>query len=72
MKKLVMFAAGVIFAASPLFAAAESWNGTIADSKCAAKHAKGEHGGTADDSDCVKKCVEGGNKYVFVSSGKTY
>jgi hypothetical protein len=72
MKKLVMFAAAVAFTASPALAAEKTWNGTIADSKCAAKHAKGEHGGTADDADCVKKCVEGGSKYVFVSGGKTY
>ena len=72
MKKLVMFAAAVLFAASPALAAGKTWSGTIADSKCAAKHAKGEHGGTKDDADCVTKCVQDGEKYVFVANGKTY
>jgi hypothetical protein len=72
MKKLVMFAAAVLFVASPVLAAEKTWNGTLADSKCGAKHAKGEHGGTSDDSDCVTKCVKDGEKYVFVSGGKTY
>ena len=75
MKKFVMLAAAVIFVASSALAARgdeKTWNGSIADSKCAAKHAKGEHGGTAGDSDCVKQCVKGGSKFVFVSGGKTY
>ena len=73
MKKLVMFAAAVLFVASPVLAEEKSWNGTITDAKCAAKHAKAEHNGaSADDHDCVLKCVEGGQKYVFVSGGKTY
>jgi hypothetical protein len=72
MKKLVMLAAAVLFAASPVLADEKTWTGTISDAKCAAKHAKSEHGGaSSDESECVKKCVEGGGKFVFVSSGKT-
>lgn len=73
MKKFVMFAAAVAFAASPALAAEKTWNGTLSDAKCNAKHHPAEHGSQADsDHDCVTKCVEGGSKYVFVSGGKTY
>jgi len=73
MKKYVLFAAAVLFAASPALAEEKTWTGTLSDAKCAAKHAKTEHGGgSADDSECVKKCVEGGGKYVFVAGAKTY
>ena len=67
MKKYVLFAAAVLFAASPALAEEKTWNGTLSDAKCAAKHAKTEHAGaSADDHDCVNKCVEGGGKYVSV------
>ena len=73
MKKFVMFAAAVLFVASPALAEEKTWNGTVSDAKCAAKHAKTEHSGaSADDHDCVVKCTEGGQKFVFVSGGKTY
>jgi hypothetical protein len=74
MKKLTLFAAAVLFSAAPLFAAAEkTWNGTISDSMCNAKHPAGEHDGKKmTDADCTKACVEKGAKYVFVSGGKTY
>jgi len=73
MKKYVLFAAAVLFAASPAIAAEKTWTGTLSDAKCAAKHAKTEHSGaSADDHDCVNKCVEGGQKFVFVEGGKTY
>jgi hypothetical protein len=73
MKKFVMFAAAVAFAASPALAAEKTWNGTLSDAKCNAKHHPAEHGSQADsDHDCVTKCVEGGSKMVFVSGGKTY
>lgn len=73
MKKFVMFAAAVAFAASPALAADKTWNGTISDAKCAGHHSKAEHGSQTDsDHECANKCVEGGSKYVFVSGGKTY
>ena len=69
MKKLALFAAAVLFAAAPLASAAEkTWTGVIGDEKCAKTHEKaGEK-----DAECVKKCVAGGSKYVFMSEGKTY
>lgn len=73
MKKLTLLAAAILFAASPLFAAEKTWNGTISDSKCGAKHAGGEHDGKKmTDADCTKTCIDGGAKYVFVSGGKVY
>jgi len=73
MKKFALFAAAVLFAASPAMAAEKTWTGVISDAKCGAKHAKTEHAGaSADEHDCVTKCAEGGQKYVFVEGGKTY
>lgn len=73
MKKYVMFAAAVLFAASPALAAGKTWTGTLSDAKCNGTHHKAEHGDQADsDHDCVTKCVDGGSKYVFVAGGKTY
>ena len=69
MKKLVMLAAAILFAAAPIVSAADkTWTGTISDSKCAAKHAKA----TDADHECVTKCAAGGAKYVFMAGGKTY
>jgi hypothetical protein len=74
MKKFAMLTAAILFAAAPLASAADkTWNGVISDAKCNGKHSKAEHGAQADsDHDCVAKCVAGGQKYVFVSGGKTY
>jgi hypothetical protein len=72
MKKLLVFAASLLFlAAAP--AAAETWKGTIADSMCGAKHSAEKHGGKgADHRTCVEKCVKGGGEYVFLSADKLY
>lgn len=61
MKKLAITLA---FASMAVYA--ESWTGTISDSKCAAKHADASEKSMA----CAKKCVEGGASPVFVSDGK--
>jgi hypothetical protein len=64
--KRVLFLLVAVFALSPLAArAADSAkiNGWISDSMCGAKHA-----GTG--SACVKKCIEGGMKPVFVDEKK--
>jgi hypothetical protein len=74
MKKLAMLAAALLFAAAPFATAAEkTWDGVISDARCNGKHSKAEHGSQAEsDNSCVTKCVAGGQKYVFVSGGKTY
>jgi hypothetical protein len=72
MKKLLVFAASMLFLASAP-AAAETWKGTIADSMCGAKHSAEKHGGKgADHRACVEKCVKGGGEYVFLSGDKLY
>jgi len=72
MKKFAMLAAAILFAV-PALAADKTLTGVIGDAKCGDKHMKAEHGSQADsDHDCVTKCVAGGQKYVFVSGGKTY
>lgn len=73
MKKFAMFAAAVLFAAAPAIAADKTWTGRLDDSKCAGHHAKAEHGSQTDsDHECVTKCVESGQKFVFITGGKTY
>lgn len=74
MKKFVLMAAAILFATAPaLMAAEKTWSGVLSDAKCHGKHSKDEHGATmAGDHECATKCVAGGEKHVFVSSGKTY
>ena len=75
MKKFALLAAAIVFAAAPILSAAEekTWDGVISDARCNGKHSKAEHGSQADsDHSCVTKCVDGGQKYVFVAGGKTY
>ena len=74
MKKALMVIAAALWMAAPAFAADKTWNGTISDTNCKAKHAAAEeHGAKMTKADCVKACVdEHGAKYVFVSGDKTY
>jgi hypothetical protein len=72
MKKFTLLVAAVLFAASPLFAAEKTWNGTISDSKCGAKHGGEHEGKKMTDAECTKACIDGGAKYVFVSGTKVY
>ena len=72
-KTFTLFVAAMFMAAAPLLAAEKTLNGAISDSMCGAKHPAGEHDGKKmTDADCTKACIEKGEKYVFVSSGKTY
>jgi hypothetical protein len=64
--KRSLFVAGAVFALSALAAmAADSSKvtGYISDSMCGAKHA-------GSGAECVKKCIEGGMKPVFVDDAK--
>ena len=72
MKNVLSYiAAALILGSGPAWAS--EWKGTISDAKCAAGHDASKHDGTATSHrDCVEKCVRGGQKYVFVSGGKTY
>ena len=63
MKKLVLFAAAILFAAAPLASAAEkTWNGVISDAKCNGKHAKAEHGSQADERPRLRDQVRRGRR----------
>ena len=54
-----------LFAMSAM--AADSWTGTISDSKCGAKHADASEEGSMK---CAQKCVKGGATPVFITDGK--
>jgi hypothetical protein len=74
MKKFVMLAVAMLFAAAPaLVAADKTWNGKLTDTRCKdGKHSKDEHPTVKGDHDCAAKCLAGGEKSVFLSGGKTY
>ena len=61
MKKFVLFAAAILFAAAPALSAAEkTWNGTLSDAKCDGKHPRTSTAATtAGDHDCATKCITG-------------
>jgi len=63
MKKLVLVVLGLFLCSLIAVAAPKdnSWDGWISDSKCAAKGANAAH------AQCAKKCIEGGEKAVFVT-----
>lgn len=58
----VVFA--LVLCASMVYATDSNWKGVISDSHCAAMHKTASKAA----SDCVEKCVKGGNAYVFVNS----
>ena len=72
MKKFALaVVAAAVLGTAPL--QAETWKGTITDSMCGVKHSAEKHGDkAADHAACVKKCVEGGGSYVFVSANKVH
>ncbi|MBI4891065.1 MAG: hypothetical protein HY821_10615 [Acidobacteria bacterium] len=61
MKKL-----GLFFSLAVATALAGDYTGYISESKCGAKHASASAGDVA----CVKGCIKGGAKPVFVADGK--
>ena len=65
-KTLLNSALFLTLSASTAFA--ETWNGTISDSMCGAKHVKA----TKEDMACAQKCVKGGSPAVFVVGDKVY
>lgn len=63
----------MVCSAGAVFAADQTWTGTISDSKCGASHkAMTEHNKNLTDRDCTEACVKSGGKYVFASGGKVY
>ena len=65
MKRILSLAAAIVMLSGLAARAADSSKitGWISDSMCGAKHA-------GSGSDCVKKCIEGGMKPVFVDDAK--
>jgi hypothetical protein len=61
MKKL-----GLSFAFLAVTAFAGEWTGYISETKCGAKHSDGSEASIS----CVKGCIKGGAKPVFVVDGK--
>jgi hypothetical protein len=65
MKRLLL-AAGITVAFFGLSLAAGEWTGHISDSKCGAAHS--DH--SEKSINCVRACVKGGQKPVFVTADK--
>ncbi len=64
MKRTIsLAAAALVLSPLSLMAASTQVTGWISDSMCGAKHA-------GSGADCVKKCIEGGLKPVFVDDKK--
>lgn len=61
MKKLGLATCLCVLMCVPAFAKDSKWAGWISDSKCGAKGANAAH------EACTKKCVESGEKPVFVT-----
>jgi hypothetical protein len=63
MTKRVLLTIGLYLISMTMLAAAKdmSWDGWISDSKCGAKGANAAH------ATCAKKCIDAGEKPVFVS-----
>jgi hypothetical protein len=56
-----------------VFAADQTWTGTIGDSKCGASHkSMTEHNAKLTERACTEACVKSGGKYVFVTGGKVF
>lgn len=73
MKKLAICLSALALVAAVHVNAEETWKGTISDSSCAARHSADKHGGSAQKHEaCVKKCVDGGEQYVFLAGDKIY
>ena len=74
MKKRIGAALTILFGAAFGYGAGQTWTGTISDDMCGASHKSSiEHSDKKiSEADCVKECVKGGSRYVFVSKGKVY
>ncbi len=68
LKKLSLALLTAVAFAMLAFSDTQTFTGTVSDDHCGAKHASASDEAQA----CVGKCVQGGAKYVLVSSGKVY
>jgi len=73
MKRIVLTVVATMVCSGGVFAADQTWTGTISDSMCGATHkAMLEHNKNLTDRSCTEACVKGGAKYVFASGDKVY
>ena len=74
MRRMALCVGAVMLcSAGTVFAAEQTWTGTISDSKCGASHkAMTEHNKNLTDRACTEACVKGGAKYIFATGGKVY
>ena len=61
---------GFVLIGTGVFAADQSWTGTISDKMCGADHSK--MGSKMSARDCTLACAKGGSPYVLVADGKVY
>jgi hypothetical protein len=66
MRMVISLAATLAMGAMGMFAADQSWTGTISDSMCGASH------GSTPAKACTNGCVKKGSKYVVVVGDKVY
>ena len=59
MKKILAVSALIALLTAGLWAKSQRWTGYVSDAKCGAKV----------DAACAKKCIEAGEKVVFVNDG---
>jgi hypothetical protein len=61
-----------LLCATSVFAADQTWSGTISDSMCGVKHTMSEHGKNMTDRECTQMYASHGAQYVLVADGKMY
>src|SRR5207249_856193 len=66
MNRVTVIIGSVLFAGIGV-AAAQTWSGSISDSKCGARHMAGMAA-----RECSEACVKQGGSYVFVSQRKVF
>ncbi|HEX7252123.1 MAG TPA: hypothetical protein VF376_04510 [Thermoanaerobaculia bacterium] len=75
MRKSVV-AAGMAIALGSgfVFAAEQTWNGRLSDTKCAKSHKEtiAASGAKISHEDCIAACIKAGAKYALVTKEKTY
>jgi len=70
MKSFIIVAAMLALTLTGVFAAEQTWTGTISDKMCGANHKS--MGEKMTDRECTQACAKGGAPYVLVSDGKVY
>ena len=64
---LLLWVSALSFGAGP---SEQTWTGEISDSACNKEHTAAEGEPVPPSPECVKICLRGGSKYVFVAGGE--